>query len=213
MVWHSEEIYRGFLRNCFCCCGYIFRKINWHILSGFFPLVFAISLAMVKTVVKNVFWRVFFFFQIWPALFIFFCLIHLPATYYGWVLFLKQKVVHCVLSFWLVCVMLKSYIPMLFQYFWISSQTKLDVTYHCMQILKLVWTKNSMSSHSVRFPMGYWTWVVKYTANYFGWKITKKVLKLTKLMTQIPKFRLIYKKVTKSLFSFPVYCGVESRAS
>ena len=61
--------------------------------------------------------------------------------------------------------------------------------------------------------MGYWTWVVKYTANYFGWKITKKVLQLTKLMTQIPKFRLIYKKVTKSLLSFPVYWGVESIAS
>ena len=29
------------------------------------------------------------------------------------------------------------------------------------------------------FPLGYWTWVVKYKANYFGWKITRKVLKLT----------------------------------
>ena len=34
--------------------------INWHILSRFFPLVFAISLAMAKTDVKNIFWAVFF---------------------------------------------------------------------------------------------------------------------------------------------------------
>ena len=54
LVWHSQLIYRRFLCYCFSCCGYIFRKINWHILSGFFPLVFAISLATVET---DVFWQ------------------------------------------------------------------------------------------------------------------------------------------------------------
>ena len=70
MVWHSQQIYRGFLCHCFCCCGYIFRNINWHILSGLFPLVFAISLAIVKTNVKNVFWK--FFFQNLHAIFFLF---------------------------------------------------------------------------------------------------------------------------------------------
>ena len=138
------------MRHCFCCCGYIFRKITWHILSGFFPLVFAISLAMVKTDVKNVFWRVFFSRFGLPFLF-FLYLCHLSDTYYNWVLFLKQKVVHCVLSFWLVCVMLNCYTLMLFQYLYICSQIEPDVTYHFMQILELVWTKNCMSSHSFSY--------------------------------------------------------------
>ena len=142
------------MRHCFCWCGYIFRKINWQIFSVFFPLVFAISLAMVKTDVKNVFWRVFFSRTGLPFFFFFWiCVIYLLCTCYSWVLFLKQKVVHCVLSFWLVCVMLRSYMLMLFQYLWISCQIEPDVTlcYHCMQTLELVQTKNSMSSHPVRF--------------------------------------------------------------
>ena len=61
MVWHSQQICREFLCHCFCCCEYFFRKIKWLILSGFFPLTFfGISQAMVKTDVKNVFWRVYF---------------------------------------------------------------------------------------------------------------------------------------------------------
>ena len=40
-----------------------------------------------------------------------------------------------------------------------------------------------------------------------------KELKLTKLMTQLSKFRIIYEKVTKSIFSSPVYQGVKSIAS
>ena len=71
-----------------------------------------VLLAIFLTHVKNVFWRVFF-----PDLtchfFLFLYLCHLPATCNSWVLFLKQKVVHCVLSFWLVCVMLRSYMLML----------------------------------------------------------------------------------------------------
>ena len=39
----------------------IFSERSQHILSGFFPSIFfGISLALVKTNVKNVFWRVFF---------------------------------------------------------------------------------------------------------------------------------------------------------
>ena len=88
--------------------------------------------------------------------------------------------------FWLVCVMLRSYIFMLFQYFWISPQIEPDVTlsYHCMLTLEIVHTKSSMCWHSVRFSSGVLN-------------VTKKVLKLTKLVTQIFKFRLIYEESNK----------------
>ena len=89
-------------------------------------------------------------------------------------------------TFWLVCVMLRSYIFMLFQYLWISPQIEPDVTlcYHCMLTLEIVHTKSSMCSHSVRFSSGVLN-------------VTKKVLKLTKLVTQISKFRLIYEESNK----------------
>ena len=155
---------------------------------------------------KSVFWRASFSRPGLPF-FLFLYLCHSPTTCYNWVLFLKQKVVHCVLSFRLVY-MLRSYILMLFQYLWIFSQIEPDVTlcYHCMQTLELVQTKNSMSSHSVRFSSRVLNLSSKkYKAKYFDWKNTKKVLKPAKLITQISKFRLIYEKITKSLFSFPVY--------
>ena len=60
------------MHPCFCCYGYIFRKISWHILPIFFTLVFAISLVMVKTDVKIVFWRVFFFSRTGLSFFSFF---------------------------------------------------------------------------------------------------------------------------------------------
>ena len=134
--------------------------------------------------------------------FLFLYLFHLPATCYSWVLILKQKVVDCVLSFWLVFVMLRSYMLMIFQYFWISSQIEPDVTlrYHCMQTgigLELVQTKTAWAHTQLDCPLGYWIWVVKYKAKRFGWKNTLKVLKLTKLMTQISTFRLIYEKNNK----------------
>ena len=89
-------------------------------------------------------------------------------------------------TFWLVCVMLRSYMFMLFQYLWISPQIEPDVTlcYHCMLTLEIVHTKSSMCSHSVRFSSGVLN-------------VTKKVLKLTKLVTQISKFRLIYEESNK----------------
>ena len=145
----------------------------------------------------------FFFPDLTCHFFLFLYLCHLPATCNSWVLFLKQKVVHCVLSFWLVCVMLRSYMLMLFQYLWISCQIEPDVTlcYHCMQTLELVPTKNSMSYYSVRFPSGLLNLIVKYKANYFGWKNTKKVSKLTKLMTQISKFKAhLWKSSKISIF-------------
>ena len=128
--------------HCFCCCAYLFRKINWHILPEFFPLIFFSSYGYV------------FFPRPYLPFFSFFIFASFACYMQYWVLFLKQKVVHCVLSFWLVCVMLRSYILMLFQYLWISSQIEPDVTlcYHCMQTLELVQTKNS--SHSVRFSSG-----------------------------------------------------------
>ena len=135
------------MRHCFCCCEYIFRKINWHIFSRFFPLVFVISLAIVKTHVEIAFWRVLFsrpglpFFSFWD-------LCHLPATCYSCVLFSKQKVAHCVLSFWLVCTMLRSYNS--FELFQIEPPARCDFV-SSLQTLELVQTKKSLSSHSVRF--------------------------------------------------------------
>ena len=113
-----------------------------------------ISLAMVKTAVKNVLWRAFPDLACHFFLFLFLC--HLLARCYCLVWFLKRKVAHCVLSFWLVYVMLRSYMLMPFQYLWISSQIEPDVAlcYHCMQTLELFQTKDSMSSHSVRFSSG-----------------------------------------------------------
>ena len=95
MAWHSQKIHRWFLCHCFCYYGYIFRKINWHILSGFFPFVFCICLAMVKTDVKNVllnsiFSRTGLYFFVSD-----FCYICLLSA--SWVLLLKKKAVHCIL--------------------------------------------------------------------------------------------------------------------
>ena len=106
---------------------------------------------------------------------------------------LKQKVVPCILSFWRICVMLRSYILILFNIFeFFQSQA---LFYHCKH-----WNyskpKTAWAHTQLDFPVGYANWVVKYKANYFGWRIIKKRLKLTKLMTEtssfISKYRLIY---------------------
>ena len=112
--------------HCFCCCGYVIRKANWHTLSGFFPLFSCgSSLAMVKTDVKSAFWRVSFFRPDLSLFFLFLYLCHLPTTCYSWVLFLKQKVVHCVLSFWhQSLVMPRSY--MLIPLNFLSDRTRCD---------------------------------------------------------------------------------------
>ena len=153
---------------------------------------------------KSVFWRASFSRPGLPF-FLFLYLCHSPTTCYNWVLFLKQKVVHCVLSFRLVY-MLRSYILMLFQYLWIFSQIEPDVTlcYHCMQTLELVQTKSSMSTlNQVDFPLGYWTWVVKSI---------KEITLAEKIPRNSQNWWLkslsshsFMKEVTKSLFSFPVY--------
>ena len=115
----------------------------------------------------------------------------------SWALFLKQKAAHCVLSLWLICIMLRSYMLMLcntFEFF--QSQTW--PVFVCVTTanngIKSKPPKTAWAHAQLDFPRGYWTWVVKYKANIFGWKITKKVLELSKLMTQIwsNKFRLIY---------------------
>ena len=60
------------------------------------------------------------------------CLLHA-----SWVLFLQQKIVYCVLTFWLICVMVRSYMLMLI-----------------FIVIPLIFFQNNMSSHSVRFPSG-----------------------------------------------------------
>ena len=140
--------------------------------------------------------------------FLFLYLCHSPTTCNSWVLLSKLEVVHCVLSFWLLCVMLRSYMLILFQdqYLWISFQIEPDVTlcYHCMQPLELVQTKNSISSHSVRFPSGLLKLSSKkYKGKYFGaWKNTKKVKcwNLQNWWLKSLSLGSFMKKVTKSLF-------------
>ena len=99
---------------------------------------------------------------------------------------LKQKVVPCVLSFWGICVILRSYMLILLNIFeFFHSQT---LFYHCKH-----WNyskpKTAWAHTQLDFAVG-------YKANYSGWPITKKKLKLTKLMTEISffisKFRFIY---------------------
>ena len=138
--------------------------------------------------------------------FLFLYLCHSPTTCYSWVLFLKLEVVHCVLSFWLLCVMLRSYMLILFQdqYLWISFQIEPDVTlcYHCMQPLELVQTKNGMSSHSLRFPSGLLKLSSKkYKANYLvPEKIPRKCWNLQNWWFKSLSLGSFMKKVTKSLF-------------
>ena len=54
-------------------------------------------------------WRVFFF-QNWPDICFFFLFWFVPFACY---MFLKKKLVHCVLSCWLICVMSTNYMLML----------------------------------------------------------------------------------------------------
>ena len=128
--------------------GIIFRKINWHVLSEFYPLVFGISLAMVKTDVKNVLLNSIFS-RTGLSLFFVFCVICLVSA--SWVLFLNQKAIHCVLSFWLICDMLRSSCCFHSTLHFFKFRRDFVLS---LQILELVQTKSSMSSHSVRFSSG-----------------------------------------------------------
>ena len=95
---------------------------------------------------------------------------------FSWVL-LKTEVAHCILSFWLMYVILTKYIfhKFLWSYFF----------YQCKY-----WNQsNTTWAHTqLDFPLGYINCVVKYKANYFDWKITKKKFKVTKLMTEVSSF-------------------------
>ena len=71
-------------------------------------------------------WRVFF-----PEL-----ACHLGFFYFWFVpfacyMFSKQKVVHCVLGFWLICVRSRNYMLMLLYYLWIFAEPGLTLCYHC----------------------------------------------------------------------------------
>ena len=91
-IWRNiPSKYRGFICRCFCYCGYIFRKINWHILPGFFPLFLGFSLF--KTLFM---WNVLLnslFHQKGPSCFCFWFVSYLPPALVlrSWVLFLKRK--------------------------------------------------------------------------------------------------------------------------
>ena len=108
----------------FCVVVSVAVGISWQRLtdtsSQNFKLLFFLRCDKCDKNVTNVFWRVFFS---RPGMPLFSLFVFVPL---GFVL--KQKVVHCVLSFWLACVMLRSYILMLSQYLWIPSQIEPDVT-------------------------------------------------------------------------------------
>ena len=163
-----------YLEDCFYYCGYIFRKINWHILSRFFHLCFGISLAVVKTDVKCLTEKSFFFSRNGLPFFGF-DLCHICLLSATWVLFLKRKLPIAFCEFMLRKLHIYNNFFRSRQDFVLSLQT-----------LELVQTKSTMSSHLVRFSSaGILNLSNKEKANYFDWKIKKKMLKLTKLMTQI----------------------------
>ena len=151
MVWHSQWIYRGFLRDyCFCCCEYIFKKINWHILSVFFPLVFAIYLGIVKTDVKNVLWRVFFS-RTGPAILCLFGFV--PFACYGFVFKTTLSILFWVLDWSVLCLEVTCWcICNNFKFLQIDPVRRDFIS--SQQTLELVQTKNCMSSHSSRFSSG-----------------------------------------------------------
>ena len=79
-----------------------------------------------------------------------------------------------------------------------------------MQALELVQTKTAWAHTQLDFPQEYWTWVVKYKANYFSWKNTKTslILKQTgswekKIDDSDLKFQLIYEKSYKISIFIP----------
>ena len=141
---------------------------------GFFSLFFGISLAVVKTGCEMSYWIVFFSRNGLP--FFVFDLCHIFLLSASWVLFLKRK-----LSIALCEFMLRKLHKNFFRAWWH------DFVLLSLQTLELVQTKSNMSSHSVRFSSAGVLNLSnnKDKANYFDWKINKKVFKLTKLMTQI----------------------------
>ena len=91
----------------------------------------------------------------------------------SWVLFLKRKLSIAFCEF------------MLFIHITIFSEPIHDFVLS-LQTLGLFQTKSNMSSHSVRFSSaGVLNLSNKDKSNYFNCKTNKRVLKLTKLMTQI----------------------------
>ena len=135
------------MRHCFCCCEYIFRKINWHIFSRFFPLVFVISLAIVKTHGE-------FYFQDLVCHFFIFgiCVICLLHAIVGFC-FQNRKLptVFWVFDWSALCLEVTcSCFYNSFELFQIEPPARCDFV-SSLQTLELVQTKKSLSSHSVRF--------------------------------------------------------------
>ena len=136
--------YIEFLCHCSCCCGHIFRKINWYILSGFFPLVCSISLAMVKTDVKNVLLKMIFFPELGCNFFIY---LFMSFTCYELVRFCfqnrKPSIVFWVLDCSVLCLEVTHadafIIPLNF------FRSRYDFVL-LLQTLELVQTKNNISS-------------------------------------------------------------------
>ena len=80
------------LRHCFCCCMYIFRKINWHIIFSLWFITFLQS-----TDTKNVLMKHSLFWENWHAISFF---RFVPFSCYVLVgIYLKHKAVHCILRF------------------------------------------------------------------------------------------------------------------
>ena len=135
-----------------------FQKDNWHILSGIFPLIFLWYFSMVK-----VMWKASSEESLFPDLvchfFLFLYLYHSSTTCYSWILFLKQKVVHCVLSFWLVYVMLRSYMLMLFPNLWISSQMEPDLT---LCSISWVWLTQTPQKLLTKSPYIVNIWIILF---------------------------------------------------
>ena len=117
----------------------------------------------------------FFFF-----LFFLICVICLsPAS---WLLRLKQKFVHCILSSWLIWLMLRSYTCWCFcNTFIIFPEPDFVLSLQIQELVQTAWAHTQLDFSLMR----YLSWVVKYKGNKSGWKINKKMLKLTKLITQI----------------------------
>ena len=89
-----------------------------------------------------------------------------------------------------------------------SSQLEPNVTlcYHCMQTLEIVQTNTAWAHTQLDFPMGQWTWVVKsIKQSILAEKIARKCWNSQNRWLKSLHLGSFMKKVTKSLFSFPVY--------
>ena len=151
-------------------------------MSGFFPLVFGISEADVKNGSLNSL----FFQNLLAILFFLICVFYLQSA--SSVLFLKKQlwIVFWVFDQFVLCLEVTCWYFGIttFEFFRVRRDQFLSVITGNTGISP---NQNSMSSGTVRFSSMVLNLSSKerYKTNHFGWKIIKKVLKLTELMTQI----------------------------